>query len=137
MDNLTRRALWNAACVAAELGPGESIDHDDLIDALRRPLLEPDSMPSDADIHHAYRFHVLRGGIKNAEDVATYEQAAELAGTTLPAVCQAAYRGQLEKRTTYWLGRERSGVTLRSLAEWRRWSLEQFEAAANRLREAK
>lgn len=132
MDNLTRRALWNATSVIEKLEPGEQIKREDLIDALRRPL-PADGVPPDATIHHGYRHHVLRGGIRNAEAVVTYEQAANLAGTTVEAVRQAAYRGSLVKLATYFHGRERSGVTLRSLAEWRNWTHEQFTAAAGRV----
>ena len=131
MDDLTRRALWNAASLAAGLEPDQSIDRTAVIDALRRPL--PDVFPSDAEIFHAYRYYILRGGIPNAEAVVTYGQAAELAETTVEAVRQAAYRGQLVKLGTYFNGRERSGVTLRSLAEWRQWTLAEFNAAARRV----
>ena len=64
----------------------------------------------------------------------TYRQAAELAETTVAAIRQAAYRKDLIRLTVYRNGREWSGVTLRSLADWRKWSHERFEAAAARVR---
>ena len=136
MDKLTRRALHNAAALVARLEPGESISREDLIDALRQPDLPDDQRPSDAIIHHAYRHYVLRGGIENAETVLTYEEAAELAGISVAAVRQAAYRGRLVKLGTYRYDRERSGVTLRSLAEWRRWTHSELKAAARRVEES-
>lgn len=131
MDRLTRQALWNAACVVAGLKPGDAISLEDLIDGLRRPL--PDTPPSDAEIYHAHRFHVLHGGIKNAETVVTYEEAANLAETTGAAIRQAASRGRVVKLGVFWNGRERSGITLRSLSEWRRWPLDKFNEAARQV----
>ncbi|MDE0335626.1 MAG: hypothetical protein OXI64_11750 [Defluviicoccus sp.] len=132
MDKLTKRALWNAVSVVEKLEPGQSISREDLVDALRRPL--PDITPGDAVIHHAYRHHILRAGVRNAEDVVTYEQAAALAGTTVEAIRQAAYRGRLVKLGVYRHGREWSGVTLRSIAEWRRWTDAEFKAAAAKVK---
>ena len=45
------------------------------------------------------------------------------------------YRKNLIGLTVYLRGREWSGVTLRSLAAWRNWSLERFEAAARAVRQ--
>ena len=131
MDKLTRQALWNAAALVAGLEPGQSITREELIEALRRPL--PDDVPSDPHIYHAHRFHVLKAGIKHAATVVTYEQAAELADTTVEAVRQAAYRGRLDKISVYRHGRERVGVTLQSLADWQRWSPDQIEEVARRV----
>ena len=57
-------------------------------------------------------------------------EAAALANTTVAAIRQAAYRQDLTRLTVYRHGREWSGVTLRSLADWRKWSHERFEEAA-------
>ena len=131
MDKLTRRALWNAVSVVESLKDGESITREALVDALRRPL--PDITPSEAEIRHAYRHYIIRAGVQNADDVVTYAQAAEFAGTTVEAIRQAAYRGRLAKLGVYRYGREWSGVTLRSLAEWRGWSAAQLKAAARQI----
>ena len=133
MDRLTRRALHNAAALVASLEPGEAISREDLIDALRQPDLPDDLRPSDAVIHHAYRHYVLRGGIGHAATIVDYSLAAELSGTSVEAVRQAAYRGRLEKQSVYRYGRERAGVTLQSLAGWQRWSPQQSEEFARRI----
>ena len=61
--------------------------------------------------------------------------AAKLAGTTVEAVRQAAYRGDLVKLTVLWNGRQRTGVTLASLAAWRRWPHTRFEEAGREVRD--
>ena len=133
MDPVKRRALRNAASVIESLKPGEMIGREELIDRLRAA----DFPENGSTVLHRYRYHVLRGGIANAEAVVTYPEAADLAEITIEAVRQAAYRGSLTKLGVYDReGRERSGVTLRSLAEWRGWSQEQFEAAALQVSES-
>ena len=131
MDKLTKRALWNAVSLVEGLEDGGTITKEAIVDALRRPL--PDITPDDTQIFHAYRHLILRAGVKNADKVATYEEAAELAGTTVAAIRQLAYRGKLVKLGTYVNGRERRGVTLRSLGEWCGWSPDELKDAAAKL----
>ncbi len=131
MDPELRRAMRNAASLVARLRPGEKISQEDLVDALRAPL--PDVVEDEATLRHSYRHYVINGGIDNADAVVTYEEAAELAKSTVDALRSAAYRGQLVKLGTINVegdGRERQGITLRSLAEFKRWPLEKFESAA-------
>ena len=135
MDNLTRRALWNVVSAVERLKDGESITREELVDALRQPR-DPDDAPSDAVLRHAYRHHILRAGVKNADDVVTYELAAELAGKKVEAIRQAAYRRRLVRLVAYRDGRERTGVTLRSLAEWSGWSGDEMKAAARKVEAA-
>ncbi len=133
MDKQTKRALWNAAQAIASLRPNESVTREELIESLRRPL--PEATPSEAVIRHAYRHYVIFGGIRNAEEVVPYGLAAILAGSTIEAVRQAAYRGDLVKLTVFWHGKTRTGVTLASLRDWRRWSHERFLAASRQVAE--
>ena len=134
MDKQTKRALWNAAQMIASLKRSESITREELIERLRSPLPEP--TPSEAVIRHAYRHYVIYGGIRNASRVVPYGLAAQLAGTTVEAVRQAAYRGDLVKLTVLWNGRQRTGVTLASLAAWRRWPHTRFEEAGREVRDS-
>ncbi len=127
MEKQTKRALWNAAQTIASLKEGESITREGLIERLARPLPMP--TPSEAVIRHAYRHYVIFGGIRNAAKVVPYEKAAVLAGTSVGAIRQAAYRGDLVKLTVLWNGRRRTGVTLQSLSDWRRWPQRRFEEA--------
>ena len=124
------RLAWNAASAIASLKPGESISREDLIDALRRPLPDPDLRPSEAIIRQSYRYYVLRAALDGADMVVTYPEAARLTGKTETAIRQAAYRGHpLVRLSTRFMGRERKGVTLLSLAAWMRWPYHVFAAA--------
>lgn len=127
MDRRTKCALWNAAQTIASLKRGESITREELIERLSRPL--PESTPSEAAIRNKYRHYVIYGRTRNAARVVPYGLAAQLAHTTVEAVRQAAYRGDLVKLTVLWNGRERVGVTLGSLGAWRRWPEKRFEDA--------
>ena len=135
MDRRTKRALWNAAQTIASLKRGESITREELIERLRRPL--PESTPSEAVVRNGYRHYVICGGIRNAARVVPYGLAAHLARTTVEAVRQAAYRGDLVKLTVLWNGRERVGVTLESLAAWRRWPQKRFEDAVREMTDSR
>ena len=131
MDQELRRAMRNAVVLAESLRGRSTISPQEVIDALRAPL--PDVEENEATLRHSYRHYVLSGGIDNADAVVTYEEAAELAESTVDALRSAAYRGQLVKLGTMNVegdGRERQGITLRSLAEFKRWPLEKFESAA-------
>ena len=134
MDQLKRQALLNAVNVVEKLEPGQSITREDLIEGLRRPLPVGSGCPSDAVILHAYRLHVINAGVSNAYRIVTYEEAATLANKSVEAIRQAAYRKPLMKSTEYLNGKERTGVFLRSLADWCDWSPEQFQEADRRLR---
>ena len=134
MEAETRQMMFNSVKLVTSLKPGETITREDLIDALREPL--PDDVQSEATLRHAFRHYILRGGIKNADAIVTYEEAAKLAKSTVDALRAAAYRGKLIKlgiMTVQWDGRHRRGITLRSLAEYKRWSLAKFEAAAHQV----
>ena len=131
MDQELRRAMRNAVVLAESLRGRSTISPQEVIDALRAPL--PDVEENEATLRHSYRHYVLSGGIDNADAVVTYEEAAELAESTVDALRSAAYRGQLVKLGTINVegdGRARQGITLRSLAEFKRWPLEKFESAA-------
>ena len=65
--------------------------------------------------------------------VVTYAEAAALSGKSLQAIRQAAYRGAILKTTEYRDGWERTGVYLRYLADWCKWTPEGFEEAARQL----
>ncbi|MDE2804047.1 MAG: hypothetical protein OXN18_02765 [Gemmatimonadota bacterium] len=132
MNNQTKRLFYNVVTLIESLEPDERITRKALIEHLRRRV-PVDIVPSEPVLRHAYRHLVLNSGIKNAGQAVTYRQAAALAKTTVSAIRQAAYRGDVIKLTVYRYGREWSGVTLRSLAEWRGWSQERFKAAARRV----
>ena len=134
MDTQTKRVIYNLVILVESLRPSQTIARQELIDRLRRRI-PADNLPSEAELRHALRHLILNAGIKNAEQVVTYRQAAKLAETTVAAIRQAVYRKNLTRLTVYRHGREWSGVTLRSLAVWRNWSLERFEAAAITVRE--
>ena len=129
MDTQTKRVLYNLVVLVESLKPEHQITRNELIERLRRQV-PIDNLPSEAVLRHACRHLILNAGIKNAEQVLTYRQAAELAETTVAAIRQAAYRKDLIRLTVFRSGREWSGVTLRSLADWRKWPPERFEAAA-------
>lgn len=135
MDNMTRQAFWNAALVIASMNEGESITREELIDRLRAPLPSIDARPNDASILHAYRHYIQNAGVSQPYDVVTYVEAADLAGKSVQAIRQAAFRGAVMKTTQYWGGRHRTGVYLNSLAEWCRWSGAEFRAAERELGE--
>lgn len=134
MDTQTKRAIYNLVILVESLKSEQTITRQELIDRLRRRV-PADNLPSEAELRHAYRHLILNAGIKNAQQVVTYRQAAKLADTTVAAIRQAVYRKNLTRLTVYRHGREWSGVTLRSLAAWRNWSLERFEAAARAVKE--
>lgn len=135
MDNMTRQAYRNAATVVASLKEGESITREELVDQLRAPLPSIDARSTDASILHAYRHYILNAGVSQPYDVVTYEEAADLAGKSVQAIRQAAFRGVLMKTTQFWGGRNRTGVYLNSLADWCRWSGAEFRAAERELGE--
>ena len=135
MDRLARQALHNISRLVASLGPNETIDRETLIERLRAPL--PDVPESEATLRHAYRHYVLKGGVRNAQLVVTYAEAAELADKSVEAVRQAAHRGRLLTTTEYILGRERKGVYLDSLRDWLGWSHDDFEEAVRQAETAR
>ena len=129
MNPELRRAMRNATKLVAMLEPGGTITRERVIDVLR----EPDFPESEGTVRHGYRHYVIRGGITNADAVITYQEAGQLSGSTIDSLRSAAYRGQLVKLGTINVegsGRERRGITLRSLAEFKRWTHGEFEAAA-------
>ena len=131
MDPELRRAMRNAASLVARLRPGETISREELIDALRAPLTDVEESP--ATLRHYYRHHILSAGLKNADAVVTYEEAAKLSGSTIDGLRSAAYRGQLVKLGTMNVegdGRDRIGITLSSLAAFKRWPFQKFQEAA-------
>ena len=134
MDPLTRQALLNAALVVAKLKPDQTITREDLIDKLRKPLPAARNCPSDADILHAYRLYVMNAGVESVYRIVTYEEAAALANKSVEAIRQAAYRKTLMKSTEYRNGRERTGVYLKSLADWCKWTSQEYQEADDRLR---
>ena len=135
MDALKRQALLNAARVVAKLEKGNTITRDDLIAELRQPLPSGSRRPSDAEILHAYRLYVINAGVQNSYRIVTYEEAASLANKSVEAIRQAAYRRTLKKSTEYLNGKERSGVFLNSLANWCKWTSQEYREADRRLRE--
>ena len=126
MDKETRLALFNVSIFASKLKPGESVPSERFFEVMAR---RPDVLPSDAVIRHAYRHYVINRGVPQAERVVSYSDAGLLAGTTVAAIRQAAYRRRVTPLTEYLNDRERRGVTLRSLGEWRGWTQEQFHTA--------
>ena len=133
MDPLKRQAILNAAQVVAKLEPDQTINREDLIDELRKPLPPARGCPSDAVILHAYRYYVINAGVKNVYRIVTYEEAAMLANKSVEAIRQAAYRGTIMKSTEYWNGRERTGVFLKSLSDWCKWTSQEYQEADSRL----
>ena len=133
MDPLKRQAILNAAQVVAKLEPDQTINREDLIDELRKPLPPASGCPSDAVILHAYRHYVINAGVKNVYRIVTYEEAAMLANKSVEAIRQAAYRGTIMKSTEYWNGRERTGVFLKSLSDWCKWTSQEYQEADSRL----
>lgn len=135
MDTQTKRVLYNLVVLVQSLRREQNITREQMIDRLRRRV-PADDLPSEAQLRHAYRHLILNAGIKNADQVVTHREAAALANTTVSAIRQAAYRKDLTRLTVYRHGREWSGVTLRSLAAWRKWPRERFETAAASVRRA-
>ena len=145
MNFLERQAMWNSATLVAKLKPGESITREDLIDALRRPLpvlgiydrpsddRPSDDMPSDREIFHAFQYYVIQDGIKNTEELLTYKEAARISETSADALRQAARRGRLIRQYFYRYGYKRAGIPLKSLAEYKGWDHDQFQAAAEQV----
>ena len=129
MDALKRQALLNAAMVVARLEPDQSITREALIDELRKPLPPTSGCPSDSEILHTYRHYVINAGVKNVHRIVTYEEAATLANKSVEAIRQAAYRGTIMKSTEYWNGRERTGVFLKSLSGWCKWTSQEYQEA--------
>ena len=136
MNNDARKALWNSAELAANLKPGQSITREELICTLQRPLPKLESgqfYPSDQDIAHNFRLYVLENGIDCPNVTVTYSEAARLADTTEEAIRQAVARGRLMQRHVFRHGRMRIGVTLNSLANYKDWGDDTFEAAAEQV----
>ena len=115
------------------LEPNDTITREHLIDELRKPLPPVSGCPSDAVILHAYRHYVTNAGVKNVLRIVTYEEAATLADKSVEAIRQAAYRGTIMKSTEYWNGRERTGVFLKSLSDWCKWTHQEYQEAESRL----
>ena len=67
--------------------------------------------------------------MQKAYDLLTYDEAATLAGKSVEAVRQAAYRKVILKSTEYRDGREHTGVFFKDLADWCKWSAHQFKEA--------
>ena len=134
MDRLKRSALLNAVYVIEGLEPGQSITREDLIEELRRPLPVGSGCPSDAEILHAYRHCVENVGVLRVYRTATYEEAATLTKKSVEAIRQAAYRQKLVKSTEYLNGKVRTGVYLKSLADWCGWTAEEYQEADSRLK---
>ena len=134
MDPLKRQALLNAARVVARLEPDQAIAREDLIAELRKPLPTRNECPSDAEILNAYRHYVTNAGVENVHRIVTYEEAAALSKRSVEAIRQAAYRRTLMKSTEFWNGRERTGVYLKSLANWCRWSAQEYREADTQLK---
>ena len=133
MDGTKRQAMRNAYRVVTKLKKStDTITRADLIEALRRPL-PPGEFESDATIRSAYRHIILNAGVRDGHRVVTYAAAAALAGKSIEAIWQAAYRKRLTKLTEHRNGRERVGVTFISLANWCRWTPEQIAEAARQL----
>lgn len=128
--------LFNLVYTIERLRPGETISREALVNALRHsddPALM--GLPDDA-VWKSVRRCITYAGIKNPDRVVNYRQAAALAETSVGSIKQAVYRGNLVKLRAYGDdGRLRSGVTLLSLAEWRRWSRERLLAAVRRIDE--
>ena len=135
MDALKRQALLNAARVVTKLEKGDTITRDDLIEELRQPLPSGSGYPSDAEILHAYRLYVINAGVQNIYQIVTYEEAAALANKSVEAIRQAAYRRTLMKSTEYLNGKERTGVFLKSLSNWCKWTPAEYHETDGRLRE--
>ena len=134
MDTFKLQALWNAASLVGSLDPGEMISREELIDKLRKPVPAV-GRPSDSVILHAYRHYVINAGVQGANTVVSYEEASALCGKSVEAIRQAAYRGALVKLTEYWNGCERAGVVFTSLADWCRWTHQDFTEAERLLNE--
>ena len=134
MDTQTQRVLYNLVVLVGSLRPDQHITRTDIIDRLRRRV-PVDHLPSEPELRHAYRHLILNAGVANGEQVVTYRQAARLADTTPAAIRQAAFRKDLVNLSVFRAGREWSGVTLRSLADWRKWSPERFQEAADAVRD--
>ena len=134
MDPLKTQALLNAALLAEQLEPGQTITREELIERLRKPLPTIRDCPSDAVILHAYRHYVINAGVSNVHRIVTYEEASTLANKSVEAIRQAAYRGTIMKSAEYWNGRERTGVFLKSLSDWCKWTPQQYQDADGLLR---
>ena len=93
MDTQTKRAIYNLVILVESLKPEQTVTRQELIDRLRRRI-PTDNLPSEAELRHAYRHLILNAGIKNAEQVVTYRQAAKLADTTV-AVFGRACTGRI------------------------------------------
>ena len=130
MNHLERQAMLNANLLVTSLkNDTDTITRAKLLDILRRPLPPRSECDSDAVIRHAYRVNVLNAGVQKAYDLLTYDEAATLAGKSVEAVRQAAYRKAILKSTEYRDGREHTGVFFKSLADWCKWSAQQFKEA--------
>ena len=133
MDPLKRQALYNAFKLVASLNPREKIVREELIDALRRPVPPAAERESDAVIRHAYRHYIINADVDNAERIVSYFEASVLTNKSVEALRAAAYRGTLAKVTEFRDGRDRVGVTLRSLADWCNWDQRYFEESGRLL----
>ena len=130
MNYLERQAMRNAYILVTNLkNDDDTITRAELLDVLRQPLPPRSECESDAVIRHAYHLTVLNAGVQRAYQIVTYEEAATLAGKSVEAIRQAAYRKAISKSTEYWNGRERTGVFFESLAGWCKWSGQQFKEA--------
>ena len=134
MNTDTKQVLHNLVALVESLEPEQTITREDLINRLRRPV-PIDDPPSEAVLHHACRHRILNAGIKIAEIILTYPEAAELAQASVKDIREAVYRKDLIHLTGRRDERDFSGVTLTSLVRWRNWSLEEIEEAVARLTE--
>ena len=133
MLDVHRQALRNAYHLVAELKEGQTITRNDIVQALRKPLPPAGERESDAEIRHGYRHYIINAEVKRAMRVVTYAEAAALSGKSTQAIRQAAYRGAILRTTEYRDGWERTGVYLRSLADWCQWTPQQFQKCGRRL----
>ena len=130
MNSLERQAMRNANILVTSLkNDDDTITRAELLNILRRPLPPRRECGSDAIIRHAYRLNVLNAGVQRAHQIVTYDEAATLAGKSVEAIRQAAYRKAISKSTEYWNGGERTGVFFKSLADWCKWSAQQSKEA--------
>ena len=134
MRPLERQVLYNAFRLVESLRDGRTINRDELIEELRKPI-PPRRDLSDAVILHGYRHYVINAGVKSAHRVITYEEASLLTGKSVEAIRQAAYRKAIIRLTEYRDGRERAGVVFNSLAAWLKWSPEKFRKVERTLNE--
>ena len=135
MQLICRQVLYNAVRLATKMEPGESITREELIDAVRMPVIASD-IPTSllSDFNHLF----IERGVRFQESLVDYETAALLSGSTVGSLKVAASRGQLVKLGRYdSQGRSKTVITLQSLADWKRWDTRKFEQSIAVLRKQK